>query len=55
MATDPVCHMAVETTNTPHIEIDSNLWWFCSTRCRDEFAANPERFTSTRTPAESRR
>jgi putative ABC transport system ATP-binding protein len=54
MATDPVCHMSVETTNTPHFEIDGTSWWFCSTYCRDEFAANPQRFTPAPTPAESR-
>jgi putative ABC transport system ATP-binding protein len=54
MATDPVCGMAVETTKTPHAEIDGITSWFCSTYCRDEFAANPQRFTPAQTPAESR-
>jgi putative ABC transport system ATP-binding protein len=44
MATDPVCEMAVETHDTPHLVLDGSDWWFCSTHCRDEFAADPERF-----------
>jgi putative ABC transport system ATP-binding protein len=44
MATDPVCQMAVDTHDTPHLELDGKVWWFCSTHCRDEFAADPERF-----------
>jgi putative ABC transport system ATP-binding protein len=43
MATDPVCRMAVETGAGPHREHDGRTW-FCSTHCRDEFAAAPDRF-----------
>jgi putative ABC transport system ATP-binding protein len=46
MVADPVCGMAVET-NGPHSEVNGELWWFCSAYCRDEFAANPARFTTT--------
>ncbi|HYL50407.1 MAG TPA: ATP-binding cassette domain-containing protein [Acidimicrobiia bacterium] len=52
MATDPVCKMAVETHDTPHLEVDGRVSWFCSTHCRDEFAADPARFNA-RTPARS--
>jgi putative ABC transport system ATP-binding protein len=44
MATDPVCGMAVETGDNPHLTDDGTTWWFCSAHCRDEFAANPDRF-----------
>ena len=44
MATDPVCGMAVETGAIPHIELEGETWWFCSTYCRDEFTAHPDRF-----------
>jgi putative ABC transport system ATP-binding protein len=44
MVTDPVCKMAVETHDTPRLEIDGTVWWFCSSHCRDEFAADPARF-----------
>jgi putative ABC transport system ATP-binding protein len=44
MATDPVCGMAVDTADAPHLELDEQLWWFCSPHCRDEFAADPARF-----------
>lgn len=40
MATDPVCGMAVETADNPHLERDGQTWWFCSAHCRDEFAAS---------------
>jgi putative ABC transport system ATP-binding protein len=52
MATDPVCGMAVEQHDTPHLQLDGALWWFCSAACRDEFAADPARFAS---PARSAR
>jgi putative ABC transport system ATP-binding protein len=44
MATDPVCGMAVEREATPHYEHDGRMWFFCATACRDEFAADPDRF-----------
>jgi putative ABC transport system ATP-binding protein len=53
MTSDPVCGMAVDTTNAAQLEIDGTAWWFCSTYCRDEFAANPARFVSARTPVEN--
>ena len=43
MATDPVCGMAVETGDNLHLTEDGTTWWFCSTHCRDEDAANPDR------------
>jgi putative ABC transport system ATP-binding protein len=48
MATDPVCGMAVETGDGPHLEHDGHVLWFCSPYCHDEFVAHPEQFlTST--------
>jgi len=44
MATDPVCGMAVDTADNPHLEYDGRTWWFCSTHCHDEFTTEPERF-----------
>ena len=44
MATDPVCHMAVETGDGHHAEHDGQLYWFCSRHCRDEFLGDPQRF-----------
>jgi putative ABC transport system ATP-binding protein len=44
MAIDAVCGMAVETGAGPHYDYDGGTWWFCSTHCRDEFAADPNRF-----------
>jgi putative ABC transport system ATP-binding protein len=45
LASDPVCHMSITPADTPHLELDGTTWWFCSTLCRDEFAADPTRFT----------
>ncbi|HYY80771.1 MAG TPA: ATP-binding cassette domain-containing protein [Actinomycetes bacterium] len=44
MATDPVCGMTVEQHDRPHLQLDGATWWFCSTACREEFAADPDRF-----------
>ena len=44
LATDPVCHMSITPADTPHLEFDGTVFWFCSIGCRDEFAAAPTRF-----------
>ena len=44
MATDPVCGMAVEQGDNPHLQLSGGTRWFCSAHCRDEFAANPDLF-----------
>jgi len=44
MATDPVCGMAVEREGSPHFVHDGQTYFYCSPACRDEFAAEPERF-----------
>jgi YHS domain-containing protein len=46
MATDPVCSMAVEQHDKPHLQHAGRTWWFCSTACRDEYRVDPERFTN---------
>jgi len=45
MVTDPVCGMTVTQEEGPHYRYDGTTWWFCSTACRDEFSADPQRFT----------
>jgi Cu+-exporting ATPase len=41
--TDPVCGMSVTpSAATPTFERDGRTWWFCSTGCRDTFAADPD-------------
>ncbi len=45
MATDPVCGMTVARHDQPHLQLEGTVWWFCSTACREEFAANPDRYT----------
>jgi putative ABC transport system ATP-binding protein len=44
LVTDPVCHMSITPADTPHLELNGTVWWFCSIGCRDEFAAHPARF-----------
>jgi putative ABC transport system ATP-binding protein len=44
MATDPVCGMTVPQHDNPHLQLDGTVWWFCSIACREEFAADPDRF-----------
>ena len=44
MTTDPVCGMAVEREGALHYRWDGTTSFFCSPACRDEFAAEPERF-----------
>jgi putative ABC transport system ATP-binding protein len=41
MATDPICGMAVtaDPQTSIHLHLDGQTWWFCSTNCRDEYAA----------------
>jgi len=55
MATDPVCGMSVDRLDTPHYQVDGITHYFCSTGCRDEFAANPAhgRPTAGAVPGES--
>jgi putative ABC transport system ATP-binding protein len=40
MAVDPICGMAVtaDQETSIHTRRDGETWWFCSNRCRDEFA-----------------
>jgi len=45
MVTDPVCGMTVAQEEGPHYRYDGTTWWFCSSACRDEFAADPHRFS----------
>lgn len=54
MTLDPVCGMAVHQEHGPHYRHDGTTWWFCSRECRDEFAANPERFDKNTQPTGSR-
>ena len=46
MATDPVCGMAVEQGTAIKMEWEGQLFYFCAKGCRDEFAGQPEQFTS---------
>ena len=51
MATDPVCGMTVERQDTPHYRHDGQTYFFCSTACRNEFAATPAHFLHPPTEA----
>jgi YHS domain-containing protein len=48
-AIDPVCGMQVQTANAPaHLTHDGADHWFCSDRCAEKFAADPERHSAGR-------
>lgn len=47
MDADPVCGMAVEREGSPHYRMDGSTYFFCSTGCRDEFVADPDKFRTT--------
>jgi len=40
MSTDPICGMSVDPSNAPHLEIDGEVIYFCSTVCRDEYGTS---------------
>ncbi len=44
MDVDPVCGMDVDRAGAPHYQRGGQTYVFCSADCRDEFAAEPERF-----------
>ncbi|HKX83518.1 MAG TPA: heavy metal translocating P-type ATPase [Pyrinomonadaceae bacterium] len=44
---DPVCGMSVDPeTAAASYEYNGNIYYFCAIRCRDRFAAEPEKFLS---------
>lgn len=45
MSGDPVCGMVVARESGPHFCVAGQTYFFCSAACRDEFAADPARFT----------
>lgn len=45
MVIDPICAMSIQPGDaTPHYQHSGTDYWFCSTACREEFAANPENY-----------
>ncbi|MBN8625568.1 MAG: YHS domain-containing protein [Planctomycetes bacterium] len=45
LATDPVCHMRIVKDDAAgHLDYRGHRFYFCAPSCRDEFAADPERF-----------
>jgi Cu+-exporting ATPase len=48
---DPVCGMAIDpTAATPHSEHAGQAYYFCSSRCRDKFDAESERYLAPGAP-----
>ena len=42
---DPVCGMSVDTRTAQHrFDLGETPYFFCSARCRDRFASNPDRY-----------
>lgn len=51
MVTDPVCGMQVDPATTPHHATHGGAeHHFCSARCREKFAADPEKYLSPQVP-----
>lgn len=45
LATDPVCHMRIVKDDAAgNLDYRGHRFYFCATGCREEFAADPERF-----------
>src|SRR4051812_28136567 len=45
LETDPVCGMSVDPASAPHRAAHAGrTYFFCGTRCRERFVAEPERF-----------
>lgn len=45
-ATDPVCGMQIETTDAAgQSDYKGRTYYFCSSSCKEQFDANPARFT----------
>ncbi len=38
MAIDPICGMSVDPHDAPHLQVDDEIVYFCSTGCRNEYA-----------------
>jgi YHS domain-containing protein len=49
--TDPVCGKAVDKAVGPSAIHAGTAYYFCSQRCRDEFAKTPERYIAEQTDA----
>ena len=49
MDLDLVCGMAVAEGSEWHRRHGGRTWWFCSATCRDDFAADPDRYVLTHT------
>ena len=43
---DPVCGMTVTTESPHHLVHEGTDYFFCNPRCREKFAADPERYLS---------
>ncbi len=49
LETDPVCGMSVDSANPPaRVELGDHHVGFCSTGCRENFLADPERYAADR-------
>lgn len=46
MATDPVCGMDVSEDAEQHVQHAGDDYWFCSTHCREKFAADPAAYVT---------
>lgn len=43
--TDPVCNMEYEASWTDYSVNGTDTTWFCSSACKDAYAANPQKYS----------
>ncbi|WP_457752930.1 YHS domain-containing protein [Thermococcus sp.] len=48
MPIDPVCGMEVGEETEFKVEYEGKVYYFCSTHCKAQFEANPEKFIKER-------
>jgi len=53
-AVDPVCGMTVSTDNAKSSVHHGTVYYFCSAEHRDQFEADPERYTGTSSDHETK-
>lgn len=48
--TDPVCNMEKDNTWTEYSVTGTDTTWFCSPRCKETYAKNPEKYNKKEEP-----
>ena len=51
-AKDPVCGMTIKTTGAKTAAFNGQVYYFCSTTCRDKFEAAPAQYATAAAPTQ---